>query len=299
MSAGNLPSQIPLLELDTLRTLVAIADTGNFSAAATVVFRTPSAVSMQVKKTEEIIGQPLFHRDSRSVTATPEGELLVQHGRRMLALNRDIMAKLIVPEVAGVVRVGAPDDVAERLLPDMLRRFANSYCGVTVDVIVENSAQLLAKVRDHSLDLALITCDPAAKRTKNIDIIYQEALTWAGAQSGIAYEKDPLPVSVWEEGCAWRNTGLQSLKARKRNFRIAFMSAHISGQRAAILADLVVAPIPVSSCVNGIVRLDERHGMPNLGDYSLGLALCTKPSKPALAAAKHLRESFLEKSALS
>ncbi len=292
-------SPIPLLELDTLRTLVAIADTGNFSAAAATVFRTPSAVSMQVKKTEEIVGRSLFHRDSRSVTATPDGELLVQHGRRMLALNREIMAQLLSPEVAGVVRVGAPDDVAERLLPDMLRRFANSHCGVSVDVIVENSLRLLDRVQDNSLDLAVVTCDLNSTVPDNVEIIYQEALTWAGAQSGIAFEKDPLPVSVWEDGCAWRNTGLKSLEKSNRNFRVAFMSAHISGQRAAILADLVVAPIPISACTQGIICLDERHGMPKLGDYSLGLAMCAKPSQPALVAAEHLRASFLEKSSLT
>ncbi|MFK7892195.1 MAG: LysR family transcriptional regulator, partial [Granulosicoccus sp.] len=251
MFASKSPSQLPLLELDALRTLVAIADTGNFSAAAQTVFRTPSAVSMQVKKIEETIGRPLFHRDSRSVTVTNDGEKLVEHGRRMLALNRELMAHFVEPDVVGVVRLGAPDDMAERFLPDMLRRFANTHCGVSVDVVVKSSCQLKQDVKKGLLDLAIINCNPGADDVANTETVYTEALTWAGARGGVAYEKNPLPISVWEEGCAWRNSGLQSLQACGRSYRIAFMSAHISGQRAAVLADLVIAPLPVSACTNG------------------------------------------------
>lgn len=286
------PSQLPLLELDALRTLVAIADTGNFSAAAEAVFRTPSAVSMQVKKTEEMIGRPLFRRDSRSVTATPEGELLVQHGRRMLALNHEMVGRFLTPDITGVVRLGAPDDMAERVLPDLLCRFANTHCGVTVDVVVASSSKLLASVHDGSLDLAMITCDPAVRLLDGIDIIHVESLTWAGARNGVAYERKPLPVSVCEEGCAWRNAGLKSLEESNRDYRIAFMSAHIAGQRAAILADLAIAPIPVSSCTEGIICLGARHGLPDLRDYAVGLVTAENLSKPAAAAADHLRAGF-------
>lgn len=297
MSESN-AANLPLIDLDILKTLVAIADTGNFSAAAEVVFRTPSAVSMQVKKTEELIGRPLFRRDSRSVTATPEGEHLVQHGRRMLALNRELVAQFIEPDVAGVVKLGAPDDMAERALPELLRRFSQSHCCVTVDVVVDSSAELIRRIKQHELDLAMFTCDPGKPLPANAEIIFQERLTWAGAQNGIAYEKNPLPISVWEEGCSWRNSGLRSLEKIDRDYRIAFMSAHISGQRAAIMADLAIAPIPASSCTNGIVELTKDHGLPALEDYALGMMLAKKVSKPAIAAADHLRASFATGSTL-
>jgi len=287
-------SPIPLLDLDALRILVAIADTGNFSAAAASVHRTPSAVSMQVKKMEELIGRPLFQRDSRSVKATSDGELVVQHGRRMLALNQELMVKFIEPDLTGVVRLGAPDDTAERLLPDMLRRFASSHCGVAVDVVVKNSADLEREVKEGSLDLAIITCDSVNRSNKDIEIVFTEPLTWAGARSGIACEQDPIPISVWEDGCAWRDVGLQSLEKLGKNYRVSYMSAHISGQRAAILADLAIAPIPVSSCVDGIVSLGEKQGLPALPEYGLGLLLSKTLSKPAEAAANHIRASLMD-----
>ncbi len=119
--------QTPLLELDLLKTVVAIAETGNFSSAAEATFRTPSAISMQVKKMEDLLGKPVFVRDSRSVRLTSEGEQLLTHARRVLSLNSDIISKFITPDVAGVVSVGASDDVAERFLGGFLRAFADTH----------------------------------------------------------------------------------------------------------------------------------------------------------------------------
>jgi len=297
MKSATSINQMPLLELDLLKTIVAIAETGNFSAAAEVVHRTPSAVSMQVKRVEEMLGRPVFNRDSRSVQLTPEGGMLLEHGRRVLSLNKDIVTQFMSPEVEGVVRLGATDDVAERYLPDLLRRFAEIQCCVTVDVIVDSSSTLEKYVHDDEMDLALLTCNPHDPLRKGMELILRERLTWAGAQNGVAFEQNPLPISVWEEGCSWRQAGLSSLKKAKRDYRIAFKSAHLSGQRAAILSDLVVAPIPLSCCVNGIVDLSEKQGLPTLRDYGLAMVVHAKPSPSVAAAAQHLRDSFSSKGA--
>ena len=76
----------PVLDNDLLKTFVAIVETGNFRRAAKVVYRTPSAVSMQIKKLEDAIGRSLFDRDAKSVVLTPDGEALLGFARRMLQL---------------------------------------------------------------------------------------------------------------------------------------------------------------------------------------------------------------------
>ena len=285
-------SQLPLLELDLLKTLIAIAETGNFSSAAEAVFRTPSAISMQVKKIEEIVERPVFIRDSRSVSLTPDGLLLLEHARRVLALNNEMIARFVRPDIAGVVRMGAPDDAAERLLPEMLRRFSQSHPCVTVDVVVEESVVLIDRVKNNKLDLSLITCDMGFNGDQNAEILLQEKLVWAGLKSGVAAEKTPLPVSVWEEGCVWRTAGLQSLEQQGIEHRIAFQSANISGQKAAILADLAVAPIPVSSLGGDIVQVSKLANLPPLPDYAMGMIFSDNLSSPAEAAADHLRACF-------
>ncbi len=291
MNAPALP-RIPLLDLDLLRTLVAIAETGNFSAAGAEVGRTPSAISMQVRKMEETLGKPVFIRDSRSVTLTADGEALLAHARKMLALNREVMARFITPDVAGEVRLGAPDDVAERFLPTMLRRFADTHPAVIVNVVVDGSLELMEMVRAGRLDMAIITCEAGFRGDDAAEVIYREGLVWAGLKGGCAADRDPLPVSVWEDGCAWRKLGLEGLEAQGRNWRIAFQSAHISGQRAAILADLAVAPIPVSSLGGDIVEATSEQPLPKLPSYALGLYMTPDPSAPVTAAADHLRAGF-------
>ncbi len=289
----NAPShpRIPLLDLDLLKTLVAIAETGNFSAAATEVHRTPSAVSMQVKKMEEVLGRPIFLRDSRSVELTADGAFLLEHARRMLALNREAVARFVMPEVQGVVRLGAPDDVAERYLVETLRRFNESHPQVTVNVFVDNTARMVEMLNRGQLDLTLITCD-LSNPVQRAEIVYREQLVWAVCKGGVAAEQTPLPVSVWEEGCAWRTAALSRLEEQGRPWRVAFQSAHISGQRAAIMADLAVAPIPVSSLGGCVVEASPQFGLPKLPKYALGLLVGDDPNPAVVAAVDHIRASF-------
>lgn len=293
---AHLPSKptaaIPLLDLDLLRTLVAIAETGNFSAAAEAVFRTPSAISMQVKKIEELVGAPVFYRDSRRVEVTPDGAFLVEHARRMLALNRTAMARFVAPDVAGVVRMGAPDFVAEDILPGMLRAFAVSHPGVTVDVVVESSVRMQRMIDIGDLDFAMLTC---LENEVAGEVLFSEPLIWAMLRGGVAAEQYPLPVSVWDENCAWRRAGVSRLEAQGREWRLAFQSSHIAGQRSAILADLAVAPVPVSTLGGNIVEVPAHVGLPDLPNYVVLLSEGKTEVGPVKAAVDHVRASFLHR----
>src|SRR5690606_26751565 len=172
---------LPLLDNDVLRTFVAIAETGNFSTAAEAVLRTPSAVSMQIKKLEEQLRTVLFLRDARSVTLTQHGEMLLSYARRMLALSNEAVSRFVMPELAGVVRLGAPDDIAERLLPAILKGFAEAFPGIMVDVTVDMSSALRKRVEEQRLDLALFNCHPRSFPNFG-EVIHTERLVWAGAK---------------------------------------------------------------------------------------------------------------------
>lgn len=289
MTAPDTP-RVPLLDLDLLRTLDAIAEGGSFSAAAGLVHRTPSAISMQVKRLEETVGRPVFRRDSRSVAFTDDGAFLLAHARRMLALNREALARFVQPDLSGVVRLGATNDITERFLPGMLRRLSETHPGLTVDVAIDGSDAMRAAVRSGGLDLALVTCGVAAEG--GAEPLYRERLVWGACAEGVAAERTPLPVSVWDESCVWRQAGLDALDAAGKPWRIAFQSAHLTGQRAAILADLAVAPVPASALGGAIVEAAPEHGLPALPDYAVALVTPSEPGPAARAAADHLRASF-------
>ena len=80
------------LDIDQLQTFIAIVDSGSFTRAAEKVFKTQSAVSMQMRRLEERIGKPLFIKDGRTNRLTDEGERLLGYARRMIRLNNETMA---------------------------------------------------------------------------------------------------------------------------------------------------------------------------------------------------------------
>ena len=286
---------LPLLDLDVLRTFVAIAETGSFTAAANAVFRTPSAVSMQIKKLEETLRCAVFNRDARSVSLTADGEVLMGYARRMLAINREAVSKFVVPDVSGVVRLGSPDDYGERVLPSVLKRFAQSHPSVAVDVIIDQSVNLRRRLNERELDITLFTV--CRNIPPEAEILLTEPIVWGGARGGCAHMKKPLPVSVWEEGCAWRADALEALGRDGVEYRIAYMSAHTAGQRSAILADLAIAPLPKSFIGDEIVALGSEHGLPQLSNYNLAMIVAPDASAPVRAAADHIRatmEAFKE-----
>lgn len=281
---------LPLLELDVLRTFVAIAETGSFTAAANAVFRTPSAVSMQIKKLEETLRCSVFTRDARAVALTSDGEILLGYARRMLSINREAVSKFIVPDVAGVVKLGSPDDYGERVLPNVLKRFAHSHPSVAVDVTIDQSGNLKRRLADRELDLTLFT---ACKHIPvDSEVLLTEPIVWGGARGGSAHLRKPLPVSVWEDGCAWRADALEKLGQDGLEFRIAYMSAHTAGQRSAILADLAIAPLPRSFIGDDIVALGPEQGLPKLSNYNLCMMLAPDASAPVRAVAEHIRATM-------
>lgn len=282
---------LPLLDLDVLRTFVAIAETGSFTTAANAVYRTPSAVSMQIKKLEDILGRSVFARDARSVALTTDGEMLLGYARRLLAINREAVAKFIIPDIVGVVRLGSPDDYGERVLPHVLKRFAQSHPSIAVDVVIDQSANLRRRMDDRALDITLLTNSYKASAV-GAEVLLTEPIVWAGAKGGCAHMREPLPVSIWEEGCAWRAGALEALGRDGRNYRVAYMSSHTAGQRAAIMADLAVAPLPKSFIGDDMVELGSKDGLPKIGNYSLAMIVSPDASAPVKAVADHIRTTF-------
>jgi DNA-binding transcriptional LysR family regulator len=276
------------VDIDLLRTFLAIAETRSFSKAAERVFRTPSAVSMQVKKLEDLLGVSVFTRDSRSVALTAEGELLVGYARRILALSNEMMARFVMPDVQGTVRLGAADDHGERLLPQVLTRFAETHPNVAVDVVIENSDQLLPRYDRGDLDVVIFTARPQSALPADGVVLIEEQLVWAGLKGGCAWEREPLPVSMWEEGCSWRANAVEALGEMGRNFRIAYMSAHTAGQRAALMSDLAIAPLPASCVRPPLICLGKKQGLPPLGTYQSRMRFRHDAGECSRAVADHV-----------
>ena len=144
------------LDLDQLRTFIAVVDTGSFTRAAEDVFKTQSAVSMQVRRLEDRLGKELFERNGRSVKLTDDGARLLSYARRMLALSQETLTAFDEEHISGHVRIGLPDDYAERFLPEIMGRFVRTNPRVELQIACETTNSLVEHVEKGHLDLSLI-----------------------------------------------------------------------------------------------------------------------------------------------
>src|SRR5467141_3011385 len=146
-----------LLDSDQLKTFIAIVETGSFTRAAEVVHKTQSAVSMQMKRLEERLGRPIFARDGRASKLTDDGERLLDYARRIVKLNVEALAAFSDAELTGRVRLGVPDDYADRYLPEIMARFSRAYPRVELTVVCEPSIALIEQIDANEIDLAIVT----------------------------------------------------------------------------------------------------------------------------------------------
>ncbi len=225
------------LDLDQLRTFIAIVETGSFTRAAEAVFKTQSAVSMQMRRLEERIGKPIFARDGRASKLTEEGERLLGFARRMMRLNDETVAAFDDEELSGAVRLGTPDDYADRFLPEVLARFARSNPRVEVSVVCDQSSELIRQARAGDIDLGIVThCGEG-----NVEVIRQEPLLWVTSAQHSAAEETVLPLALAKPPCMWRSAAIEALTDAGRQYRVLYQSANATATAAAVLAGLAVS----------------------------------------------------------
>jgi DNA-binding transcriptional LysR family regulator len=290
----HLPLAQPGLEIDLLKTLVAIAETGSFQRAAKAVYRTPSAVSMQMKRLEDLIGRHVFVREGRGVTLTVDGAELLGYARRILALADEALLKFRQATTEGRVRLGTPDDYAAGFLPSILARFAKTHPNVQVDVTCHPSYALVKLIDDNDLDIALVDvgCSGASAHA-----VYRERLVWAGHRDGSAYRKRPLPLAVSFPSCGWRKHAIETLTRAGVEHRVAYSSHQYLGQLAAVQADLAVAPLSLSTITGDLVMIEDKD-LPPLGHFEIDLKQSTSAKGPAVdALIHHIKQSFDQRAA--
>jgi DNA-binding transcriptional LysR family regulator len=279
---------IPNLDVDLLKTFLAIADTGSFTRAAEEVHKTQSAVSMQMKRLEELLGRPLFARDGRASRFTSDGDRLVEYARRIATMNDEAVSAFTRPELTGTLRFGTPDDYADRFLPEILARFSRTHPLVTVDVECVSSSELFERTKRGEMDLALVTfgCDVVTNEP-----VRREPLVWVTSAKHSLHMLDVLPLA--SPHCEWRKAVIQALESQNRKYRIAYSSSNSNAINACVLTGLAVGAVPELCVRPGMRVLTERDGFPPLGTFDIGLV--RKPGRPSSAVealARHVTESL-------
>lgn len=259
-----------LLDLDQLRTFIAIAETGSFTKAAEQVNKTQSAVSMQMRRLEERVGQTIFVRDGRQSRVTDAGLRLLDYARRMLSLNAETIAAFSGDDMSGKIRLGLPDDYAHRLLPTVLASFATTHPNIEIEVVCEQSSCIHRRVQDGRLDLGIVTHGDCT-RGKNGRIIRSEPLLWVSSAHHSVHCQSTIPLALGSPTCSWRASATEALSRIGKSFRIAYVSSSAAAASGAVMAGLAIAVLPESALMPDMRVLGEREGFPELPHCDIAL----------------------------
>lgn len=266
---------------DLLRTLIKAIDSGSFTRAGELVGRTPSAISLQIKRLEEITNTTLFQRDAHRLQLTADGKKVAQFARRILSLNDELLSNLRQPSVTGRVRLGAPHEYTASLLPEFLGKFAQAHPNVMLEVTSDLSKNLLRRQQAGEFDLVIALHEDSGNG--NGRLVFTEPLIWVGSMDHESHLQKPLPLVLAPPPCIYRNRILQGLNQAQRPCRIVYLSSSYNGISAAVRAGIGVTVMAGSAIPPGSRTFAERDGLPDLGELELRLHKAPGSSTEALS----------------
>jgi DNA-binding transcriptional LysR family regulator len=277
------------IDVSLLRAFVAVVETGSVTGAAQILNLTQAAVSQQLKRLEELFDTELFERHHKRLALKPNGERLIGHAQRLIALNEEVWGAMSRPAYAGEVRLGVPHDIVGPYLPPILKRFDQAWPRVRVALKCTTTPQLLESLRQGGIDLTLTTEQRCGRGGQ---MLLEDDLVWAGAFNGMAHRRDPLPVSLGDENCEFRTSVLKALRETGRDWRPVCEVSSMEPLLASIEADLAVGPF-LRRSIPDYLTVVEDPGLPRLPNFLINMYLPpARQTEIAVELARHIRQEF-------
>lgn len=255
------------LDLAALRSFVAVADSGGVTRAAGFLNLTQSAVSMQVKRLEDMLQLRLLERAGRGVVLSAEGEQLLGYGRRMLALNDEVLRRMTGEDYEGEIVLGVPADIIFPTIPIVLRQFARDWPRVKL-TLVSSFTRSLKRQFDHGdCDIILTTedeLDAGGQTLRTLPIV------WVGAEGGLAWRQRPLPLA-FEHDHIFRQPVQAALDAAGIDWVMAVEAASSRSIEASLSADLAVHAMVAGSEPRYLERIHHGGALPELPSTMINL----------------------------
>jgi len=244
----------------TLRSLVAVADAGGVTRAAGFLHLTQSAVSMQLKRLEDLLDVQLLDRSARTIAFTASGDQLLGYARRMVAMNDEIVARLTAPEFAGTLRLGVPHDIVYPAIPQVLKQFNAVYPAIRIVLESSNTHTLKESFAKGACDVILTTETTLGHGGKTLAC---RPLHWIGAQGGAAWRQRPLSISFGRL-CTFRPLVVAALDRAEIPWQMLLETDNDSAIHATVSADLAVHTAIEGTQAQQLVRIDHGGALPEL-----------------------------------
>ncbi|WP_312950997.1 LysR family transcriptional regulator [Superficieibacter sp.] len=266
------------LDLDLLRTFVAVADLNTFAAAATAVCRTQSAVSQQMQRLEQLVDKELFARHGRNKLLTEQGVQLLGYARKILRFNDEACTSLVSNDLHGELTIGASSESADILLPILLNRISTAYPRLVLDIRIKHDATIVEMMANQEIDLMLTTQHPDELSCQTLR---NSPTLWYCAAEFVLQKAEPIPLVMLDEPSPFRDMAIEALNAAKVPWRLAYTASTLSAVRAAVKAGLGVTARPVEMMGPELRVLGQADGLPALPDTEY--QLCCHPDSSKLA----------------
>ncbi len=258
------------LPIDAIRAFVTAAELGSISTTAEQLGRSQPAISLQIKRLEEILGKELLIRSNRKLKLSHSGEQVYDLCKQLLASNDQVIAQLSDEELAGQVTLGIPSEFATTLLPNIVGRFAQAYPNVRMEVFSDLSRHLTSESQRGLYDLILALHDKHNAERRGF--IRSDELVWVGTKDTQIDHARELPLVLAQDGCLYRKRALRKLDQLKRQWRIVHTNPDLAGIKAAITTGLGLTVLAKSTVPEGLAILDtEKFRLPELGTIDISL----------------------------
>lgn len=277
------------LDMTALRSFVAVADAGGVTKAASYLNLTQSAVSMQLKRLEEVTGIGLLDRSARTVSLTAAGEQLLGYARRMLELNDEVYARMTHQAYEGEVVLGVPHDIVYPGIPQVLQKFAAEYPRVRVNLVSSMTRRLLRLFDRGECDMIVATEDGCGAGGETL---VELPLVWIGAPGGTAWRQRPLRLA-FEQGCIFRHGVLEALDAANIPWEMAVESDSSRTVEATVSADLAIYALMEGTMSPLVEPIQHGGALPDLAKKKINLYVSELArGKPARDLADLIRQAY-------
>lgn len=278
-----------MLDPDLLRTFLAFAESGSLTHAATVVGRTPSAVTAQMQRLEAVIGEDLLAPSGRGRVLTAAGEEVVVQARRILDVHRDAWLSLKGARTDGRVSLGCTQDFADSTLPALLQQFARAHPRVRLDLRVGRSKELVSQYDQGAVDVLIVM---RQGRAADAMAVLSEPMVWLCASQDIMPAGEQLPLALLDPPCGFRSAAIDVLEGSGRPYRIAATSPSLSGLRAAVQSGIALTARTERFVGEGIAIAPGRLALPALPNAEFSLYLKANAEKAAATLARLLADGL-------
>ena len=248
------------MDTELLKTLIAIVDHGSFQRAAMQTFRTPSAISMQMKRLEEQIGAELFSKQGRDQVLTEQGQQLVHYARRILQLQENALESIKGSQQSGLLRLGCPNDYVANLLVVIMSAMEELLPSIRFQIRTGTSIELRDLMDKGEIDLALVTRAPDSDEGLTL---FQDKGVWV-AKKGFDWTcLSPVTLAMYESGCKFHSSAIDGFQKKGTDYQLYCVTSNLTLIEQLLMTEKAISAI-ASVSVSDSLEIIESDLLPTL-----------------------------------